>query len=152
MKGRVLDSPIGKVGIWGRDGAVEEIVLGEEREACDEALFLLEAEKEIMEYFAGARMCFSFPYRINAKGFQLACLNALLAVPYGKTISYAKLAQKAGVPGGARAVGNAMNRNPLPILVPCHRVIRSDGGIGGFSKGLAMKRVLLELEGTQTDK
>ena len=61
MKGRVLDSPIGKVGIWGRDGAVEEIVLGEEREACDEALFLLEAEKEIMEYLAGARMCFSFP-------------------------------------------------------------------------------------------
>lgn len=152
MKGRVFDSPIGKLGIWGCDGAVEAIVLGEERDACDEVFFLVEAEKEIMEYFAGERKSFSFPYRIHAKGFQLACLTALLKVPYGKTISYAELSRKAGVPGGARAVGNAMNKNPLPILVPCHRVIRSDGGIGGFSTGIAMKRILLELEGIQTNE
>lgn len=147
MKGCILDSPIGKIGIWGRDGAVEEIVLGEEREAFDQDNFLVQAKTELLEYFAGSRKAFSFPYRITARGFQLACLNNLISVPYGTTISYGELACRAGAPGGARAVGNAMNKNPLPILIPCHRVIQSNGSLGGFSTGLEMKKHLLKLEG-----
>lgn len=147
MKGCVFESPIGRIGIWGRDGAVEEIVLKEEREAFDEEDFLIKARDELLEYFAGSRKTFSFRYRIAAKGFQLVCLEALLSVPYGTTISYGELACKAGCPGGSRAVGNAMNKNPLPIRIPCHRVIRANGSLGGFGSGPEIKRYLLNLEG-----
>lgn len=103
---------------------------------------------ELRRYFRGERVDFtftsSFPW---ATPFERKVYVALRKVPYGQPIGYRELAKRAGSPGAARAVGGAMARNRLPILIPCHRVIRSDGSIGGFSAGTAIKRRLLELEG-----
>ena len=84
-------------------------------------------------------------------GFKRRVLLADFAIPRGRVISYGGLAEKAGVPGGARAVGNVMAGNPFPLVIPCHRVIRSDGSLGGFGGGLPMKRALLEMEGVAFD-
>jgi O-6-methylguanine DNA methyltransferase len=102
---------------------------------------------ELEEYFAGKRREFSVPLDLRGTDFQLACWRALLAIPYGETRSYADIARVVGRPQGFRAVGMANNRNPLAILVPCHRVIASDGTLCGYGGGLDVKRKLLELEG-----
>jgi len=94
----------------------------------------------------------SFPWRdINLTGgtpFEKKVWYQLWKVPYGGLESYGSLAKKVGVPGAARALGNALNKNPLPLLIPCHRVISADGSIGGFSAGLSIKKKLLEGEGS----
>ncbi len=102
---------------------------------------------ELEEYFAGRRREFSFPLDLRGTGFQLACWRALLAIPYGETRSYADIARTVGKPNAFRAVGMANNRNPIAIVVPCHRVIASDGTLCGYGGGLDVKRKLLELEG-----
>jgi O-6-methylguanine DNA methyltransferase len=102
---------------------------------------------ELEEYFAGHRREFSFPLDLRGTDFQLACWRALLAIPYGETRSYADIARAVGRPTGFRAVGMANNRNPVAIVVPCHRVIASDGSLCGYGGGLDLKRKLLELEG-----
>jgi O-6-methylguanine DNA methyltransferase len=102
---------------------------------------------ELGEYFAGSRREFSFPLDLRGTEFQLACWRALLAIPYGETRSYADIARAVGRPQGFRAVGMANNRNPVAIVVPCHRVIASDGSLCGYGGGLDIKRKLLELEG-----
>jgi O-6-methylguanine DNA methyltransferase len=102
---------------------------------------------ELEEYFAGERREFSFPLDLRGTDFQLACWRALLAIPYGETRSYADIARAVGKPNAFRAVGMANNRNPVAIVVPCHRVIASDGGLCGYGGGLDIKRRLLELEG-----
>jgi methylated-DNA-[protein]-cysteine S-methyltransferase len=102
---------------------------------------------ELEEYFAGKRRGFSFPLDLRGTDFQLACWRALLAIPYGETRSYADIARTVGKPNAFRAVGMANNRNPVAIVVPCHRVIASDGGLCGYGGGLDVKRKLLELEG-----
>jgi methylated-DNA-[protein]-cysteine S-methyltransferase len=108
--------------------------------------------EEISAYFAGELRDFSLPLRPAGTAFQLGVWEALRRIPYGETRSYGELARELGRPGGARAVGQANGRNPLPLLVPCHRVLASDGGIGGYmgdwsaGRGVAIKRWLLELE------
>jgi O-6-methylguanine DNA methyltransferase len=106
--------------------------------------------QQLEEYFAGERREFSFPLDLRGTDFQLACWRALLAIPYGETRSYGDIARAVGRPQGFRAVGMANNRNPLAIVVPCHRVIASDGTLCGYGGGLEVKRKLLELEGALT--
>ena len=102
---------------------------------------------ELEQYFAGKRREFTFPLDLRGTDFQLACWRALLAIPYGETRSYADIARAVGKPNAFRAVGMANNRNPVAIVVPCHRVIASDGSLCGYGGGLDIKRKLLELEG-----
>jgi methylated-DNA-[protein]-cysteine S-methyltransferase len=102
---------------------------------------------ELEEYFAGQRRAFSFPLDLRGTDFQRACWQALLQIPYGETRSYADIARAVGRPQGFRAVGMANNRNPVAIIVPCHRVIASNGTLCGYGGGLDIKRKLLELEG-----
>jgi O-6-methylguanine DNA methyltransferase len=106
--------------------------------------------RELNEYFAGKRRDFTFPLDLRGTPFQLSCWRALLDIPYGETRSYADIARAVGRPQGFRAVGMANNRNPIAIVVPCHRVIASDGTLCGYGGGLDIKRKLLELEGALT--
>ena|SRR5271156_5507266 len=103
--------------------------------------------QELEEYFARQRRQFTFALDLRGTDFQLACWHALVAIPYGETRSYADIARVVGRPQGFRAVGMANNRNPVAIVVPCHRVIASDGTLCGYGGGLDIKRKLLELEG-----
>jgi O-6-methylguanine DNA methyltransferase len=103
--------------------------------------------RELEEYFAGQRREFNFALDLRGTDFQVACWRALLAIPYGETRSYGDIARAVGRPHGFRAVGMANNRNPVAIVVPCHRVIASNGTLCGYGGGLDVKRKLLELEG-----
>jgi methylated-DNA-[protein]-cysteine S-methyltransferase len=105
-----------------------------------------EAFRQLAEYFQGMRRSFQLPLDLDGSPFQLKVWSALLEIPYGETRSYGEVAASVGVPRAARAVGQANGRNPLPIVVPCHRVIAADGSLGGFGSGLDIKRMLLELE------
>lgn len=102
---------------------------------------------QLGEYFAGERHTFDLPLAPAGTPFQLAVWAALRTIPYGETVSYGELAQRLRRPNGARAVGLANGTNPLPIIVPCHRVIGADGSLTGFGGGLSIKRALLSLEG-----
>lgn len=115
----------------------------ENRAAFAEAILQLQA------YFRGELKEFDLPLVMEGTDFQLRVWNALRAIPYGETISYAQLARHVGNPKAVRAVGLANGRNPIPIIVPCHRVIGSDGSLTGFGGGLATKKKLLELESEQ---
>ena len=106
--------------------------------------------RELEEYFAGQRRAFTFAIDLRGTDFQRACWQALLAIPYGETRSYGDIARSVGRPQSFRAVGMANNRNPVAIVVPCHRVIASDGTLCGYGGGLDVKRKLLELEGALT--
>ena len=105
------------------------------------------ALRQLEEYFGGTRRAFALPLAPVGTQFQLEVWQALVAIPYGDTVSYAELARRVGRTGSARAVGLANGANPLPIIVPCHRVIGSDGSLTGFGGGLDIKRALLVLEG-----
>lgn len=109
---------------------------------------LAKTRKQLSEYFAGKRKSFSLPIAIDklpATAFQRRVWKAMTKIPYGRTVTYKKLAQMAGSPNASRAVGNACGKNPLPIIIPCHRVVASNG-IGGFSGGINTKKQLLRLE------
>jgi len=108
--------------------------------------------RELNEYFAGGRHDFSFPLDLRGTGFQLACWRALLAIPYGETRSYRDIAEAIGHPHAYRAVGMSNNRNPVAIVVPCHRVIASSGSLCGYGGGLDVKRKLIELEQANVDR
>jgi len=103
--------------------------------------------RELDEYFSGRRRAFSFPLDLRGTEFQLKCWRALLDIPYGETRTYRDIARGIGHPRAFRAVGMSNNRNPIAIVVPCHRVIASDGSLCGYGGGLDIKRKLLELEG-----
>lgn len=103
--------------------------------------------QQLKEYFAGERKEFTFPLDLRGTEFQKRCWQALLEIPYGKTVSYADIAQAVGSPKAFRAVGMANHHNPIPIVVPCHRVIASSGGLCGYGGGLGIKEKLLRLEG-----
>ncbi len=105
-------------------------------------------EQEMGEYFSGSRRSFTVPIVWNGTtGFGRTVLEVAAGIPFGSTMTYAEIAAAAGSPRGARAAGNALGRNPVPILVPCHRVVASSGGLGGYTGGLDKKRFLLKLEG-----
>jgi methylated-DNA-[protein]-cysteine S-methyltransferase len=108
-----------------------------------------EVIRQLQAYFRGELKEFDLPLAIEGTEFQLRVWNELRAIPYGETISYAQLAVRVGNPKAVRAVGLANGSNPIPIIVPCHRVIGSNGSLTGFGGGLSMKKKLLELENKQ---
>ncbi|HVO57515.1 MAG TPA: methylated-DNA--[protein]-cysteine S-methyltransferase [Dongiaceae bacterium] len=108
-----------------------------------------DAVEQLKEYFAAQRRQFDLRLRMEGTEFQKKVWNGLLEIPYGETISYKVLAQRIGNAGAVRAVGAANGANPLPIIVPCHRVIGNDGSLTGFGGGLPLKKKLLELESRQ---
>ena len=108
---------------------------------------LIGLKEELKHYFAGKLRRFKTPYRLLVSEFDRRVLDVVAKIPYGETLSYREVALRAGFPRAFRAAGGALGRNPLPIIVPCHRVIRSDGGLGGFGGGIEIKKYLLELEG-----
>ena len=103
--------------------------------------------RELDEYFEGDRREFDLPLDLRVAPFHEAVLHELARVPYGRTETYGALAAKVGRPKAARAVGTVMNRNPIPIILPCHRVVGANGSLTGYAGGLRVKRALLELEG-----
>ena len=105
------------------------------------------AARQLDEYFAATRRAFDLPLAPRGTDFQRTVWLALAGIAYGETVSYAQLAQRVGKPTAMRAVGAANGRNPLPIVLPCHRVIGADGSLTGFGGGLPTKQFLLELEG-----
>lgn len=107
---------------------------------------LIEAKKQLDEYFAGKRKIFSLPLSFQGTAFQIRVWEALQTIPYGETWYYGQLAEAVGNSKACRAVGMANNRNPLPILIPCHRVIGKNGSLTGYGGGLDIKEKLLALE------
>jgi methylated-DNA-[protein]-cysteine S-methyltransferase len=107
---------------------------------------LKDTATQLEEYFAGERTGFDVPMELDGTTFQKEVWRELSRIPYGETISYGELARRVGRPKGPRAVGQANGKNPIPIIVPCHRVLASNG-IGGYGGGLPMKRALLAVEG-----
>lgn len=108
---------------------------------------LLQAEEELNEYFAGKRKVFTISLHPEGTEFQQKVWKALLDIPFGKTKTYGNIASIIGNPDAVRAVGGAANRNPIPVIIPCHRVIGADGKLVGFAGGLERKEILLEIEG-----
>lgn len=108
---------------------------------------LQQAARQLEEYFARERRAFDLPLVFYGTPFQRAVWQALVAIPYGEVRAYGEIAAALGRPGAGRAVGAAVGANPIPIVVPCHRVVRSDGSLGGYGGGLALKAALLQLEG-----
>lgn len=143
---RELRTPIGVVTLRQTDDKISELAFGGRDGRQDETPLLLQAEKELEEYFAGRRSHFSVPLSMHGTAFQLQVWQALMQIPYGAAVSYGELARKLGKPKACRAVGMANHANPLPIFVPCHRVVGADGKLTGYRGGLEIKRFLLNLE------
>jgi methylated-DNA-[protein]-cysteine S-methyltransferase len=149
------DSPVGLLLLAADDAALVAIEFPSSRHpvrrgadwtAGDNAV-LRRTREQLDEYFAGARTAFDLPLGPRGTEFQRGVWMALAGIPYGETVSYAQLAARVGKPSAMRAVGAANGRNPLPIVLPCHRVIGADGSLTGFGGGLPTKQFLLELEG-----
>ncbi|MER5432819.1 methylated-DNA--[protein]-cysteine S-methyltransferase [Streptomyces sp. NPDC002588] len=134
-----------------RDRALGRLAerLGVEPVEAPDSPLLAEAVRQVDAYFAGDRRAFELPLDWSLiSGFNRQVLRELASgVPFGAVVGYGDLAERVGQPGAAQAVGAAMGANPLPVVVPCHRVVERDGGIGGFGGGLETKRKLLALEG-----
>jgi methylated-DNA-[protein]-cysteine S-methyltransferase len=151
---RRVDSPVGVLTIAATDAGLHAIEFPsnrhpQKREGWREGdhPLLDQAQAQLEEYFAGERQAFELPLAPQGTPFQREVWFALAAIPYGETASYAQLAARVERPAAMRAVGAANGRNPLPIVLPCHRVIGADGSHTGFGGGLPTKRFLLELEG-----
>lgn len=125
--------------------------VGAPLDAATDAARCRHVGRQLDEYFAGRRRTFDLALAPRGTPFQLAVWQALSRIPYGTTTSYAELARMVGRPKAMRAVGAANGQNPIPIVVPCHRVIGADGSLTGFGGGLASKRALLELEGLRVE-
>lgn len=132
------------------DGSLDEHIARRRAEgvevARDDAV-ASDLARQLAEYFAGARTTFEVPLALEGTDFQREVWGALLAIPHGTVTTYGELAERLGRPGASRAVGSANGANPVPVLVPCHRVVAAGGGLGGYSAGLERKQRLLELEG-----
>ena len=121
-----------------------------EGERQDATPVAVETGRQLRAYFAGKLREFDLPLDLRGTGFQLRVWNALLGIPFGETRSYLQIAQSIGAPAAIRAVGAANGANPIPIVVPCHRVIGANGKLVGYGGGLPLKKRLLELEGTRS--
>jgi methylated-DNA-[protein]-cysteine S-methyltransferase len=145
----VIASPIGPLTAVREDGVLVGLWMGptdvEGRAARDDAAFA-DVRAQLDEYFAGTRTTFDLALRASGNPLQLAVWELIAAIPYGVTRSYGDLARDLGDRTLAQAVGTACGRNPLPVVVPCHRVVGADGSLVGFGGGLARKRFLLDLE------
>ena len=150
------DSPVGRLLLAGTD-ALSLIAFSRGPKSTapkadwesSDAPFLRRAAAQIDEYFQGTRREFDLDLQPAGTPFQLQVLDALATIPYGETRSYGEVAAQIGKPRAVRAVGAANGRNPLPIVLPCHRVIGADGSLTGFGGGLETKRYLLDLEGAR---
>lgn len=111
-----------------------------------ETMFLSQAKAELREFFIGKRKCFNVPLSLQGTPFQIKVWNKLREIPYGETYTYGQVAKLIGHPKAARAVGMANNRNPILFMIPCHRVIGSNGALTGYAAGLELKKELLQLE------
>lgn len=154
MNHYVYAMPQGRMTIVDSGGAVVRIgfgVLDVEGSALSPTALTNEAATQLMEYFAGKRRTFSLPLAPKGTPFQKEVWQALSSIPYGQTRSYADIAAQVGRPKAYRAVGMANNRNPIPIVIPCHRVVGSSGDMVGYAYGTKIKRYLLELEGIDVD-
>jgi methylated-DNA-[protein]-cysteine S-methyltransferase len=156
---KMMDSPVGKLKLiasekglvavlWENDKPTR-VRLGEMAEDSKQRV-LVQTEHQLKEYFAGERQTFDLPLDMRGTQFQRDVWEALLAIPFGETRSYGELAKKLGNPTATRAVGAANGRNPISIVVPCHRVIGASGKLTGFAGGLETKARLLELESTES--
>ena len=153
MHYRKMDSPIGELLLAGTDGVLEIIGFPQGKGVVEvqpgwrgEASVFADVVLQLKEYFAGQRKVFDLELKPSGTSFQLEVLQALKHIPYGQTASYQDIANAVGRPRAVRAVGSANGRNPLPIVIPCHRVIGSDGSLTGFGGGLRAKQYLLALE------
>ena len=152
------ESPLGPLTLIASGGALTGLYMNGRRpasaDAADaagdaegaDAAVLDEVERQLSEYFSGQRQAFDLPLALEGTAFQRRVWDALLGIGYGRTLSYGQLADQIGQPTAARAVGLANGRNPVSIIVPCHRVVGSDGSLTGYGGGLGNKRRLLELE------
>jgi methylated-DNA-[protein]-cysteine S-methyltransferase len=146
-----VDTASGPVSFATDGRHVTRILLGERRGDGTRATPLdREARRQIADYFAGRRREFDLPVAPDLPRFTAAVLDAVARIPFGEARSYGEIAKAVGSPKAARAVGQAVGKNPLPLLIPCHRVLASEGRIGGFGCGLSWKRFLLDLEGIAT--
>ncbi len=141
-------SPAGITRVFLRRG---ESPSGLSREGGRISKLLAQARKELAEYLAGERTFFSVPVDLSrVPEFERKALQVAVQIPYGEVRSYKWIAERLGKPDAARAVGGAMASNPVPLIIPCHRVVRTDGGLGGYSFGLVRKESLLDLERRRT--
>ncbi len=146
-----FESPIGNIEVQAAAEGVTRVRLesgGAPREVGEAGALAVarRARAEILDYLAGFRRAFTVPLKPHGTPFQRSVWSVLEAIPYGATVSYGAVAERLGKPRAARAVGAACRANPLPILVPCHRVVGGDGSPTGFAAGVAMKVSLLDLE------
>lgn len=157
MKFRYLASPLGKLLLAGDEEGLRHLAFDRGRYPVEPArdwewdegyALFSRTDRELRSYFAGSLRSFSLPLAPVGTPFQLRVWNALLRVPHGKTLSYTELARRAGRPKAVRAAGAANARNPISILIPCHRIVGRDGSLTGYGGGLDAKRTLLELEGS----
>jgi len=151
-----FESPVGELLLAGDSNALRLVSFESSKRSVppqagwiqDKAPFA-EVIRQLQAYFRGELKEFDLPLALEGTEFQLRVWNVLRTIPYGETISYAQLAERINKPIEVRAVGLANGSNPIPIIIPCHRVIGSDGGLTGFGGGLATKKKLLELENKQ---
>ena len=148
-----IHSPIGELTLLARDGRLVGVHFpsgagvggtGSSAEGTDPVLEA--AAEQLREYFAAERTVFDLPLELDGTAFQQQAWRALADIPYGETVSYGEQARRLGRPDAVRAVGAANGANPIPIVLPCHRVIGADGSLTGFGGGLEVKRRLLDLE------
>jgi len=149
----VLDSPVGKLTLVASDGVLAGAYMEQQRHRPPEETFgeydeepFGEVGKQLTEYFAGERTKFDLPLAMAGTPFQRTVWAALRDIPYGETISYGQLADRIGRPTASRAVGLANGRNPVSIIVPCHRVVGATGDLTGYGGGIERKRALLAFE------
>ncbi|MEJ2140127.1 MAG: methylated-DNA--[protein]-cysteine S-methyltransferase [Woeseiaceae bacterium] len=153
-----LDTPIGDLLLAGDEESLSLVAFPEgsmRRDPDPDWIYnekpFVEARRQLTEYFAGSRKQFDLPLSLSGTEFQLLVLEELRRIPYGETVSYGDIAERIGRPAAVRAVGAANGRNPLPIIVPCHRVIGSGGDLTGFGGGLDAKEALLRLEAENSE-
>ncbi|MFM9372225.1 methylated-DNA--[protein]-cysteine S-methyltransferase [Streptomyces sp. Da 82-17] len=152
----VVDSPYGPLTLVATDGALSGLYMTDQRHRPPEENFgarvapdedpFAEAARQLGEYFAGERHTFDLPLSLQGTPFQREVWAGLLAIPYGETRTYGELAAELGRPQASRAVGLANGKNPVGIVVPCHRVVGANGSLTGYGGGLDRKRRLLDLE------
>lgn len=140
-----LTSPIGNLVVKSNGSAITDIIFGGYTNENPDKLTQL-AVKEILQYFDGTLTRFSFPIEPMGTDFQKRVWKILTEIPYGETVSYGDIAEKLGGKCYSRAVGGAVNKNPVLIAIPCHRVIGADGSLTGFACGISVKKYLLDTE------
>lgn len=144
-----LNSPAGRLTITEEGGAVTRLTFGDAGEREESSPLLEEAARQLAEYFDGRRRVFELPLNPSGTAFQKDVWRALCGIPYGETRSYSDIARAIHRETACRAVGMANHRNPIPIFIPCHRVIGADGSLAGYGGGTGIKKILLQTEGVR---